>query len=243
MSPRNEAHATRTWTVGGIPMLFERRNIKNLRIGIYAPHGEVRVAAPLRMDEGTVRNFITARFGWIVRHRTQLERRVPVRGLQFESGETHYLQGQPLLLEVSERAGRASLQRCGPSGLRLCVAPGTAPSARRRVFDAWYRREMRAQLQPLLEAWQSRLAVEVAELRIRQMKTRWGSCNARARRVCLNLDLARRPTRCLEYVLVHELVHFFERRHNARFYRYMDQLLPHWRACRAELNRSPDSAA
>ena len=89
----------------------------------------------------------------------------------------------------------------------------------------------------MVHVWEARLGVEVAEVRIRQMKTRWGSCNARARRVCLNLDLIRRPSRCLEYVLVHELVHFFERRHNARFYGFMDELVPDWRACRAEFNR------
>jgi predicted metal-dependent hydrolase len=223
-------------------MQFERRNIKNLRIGIYAPHGEVRVAAPLRMDEGTVRNFIVARFGWIVRHRTQIERREPARGRQFSSGEIHYFQGRPLVLDVREIAGRPLVRLNGDSAVLLCIPPGANLQARYRAFDSWYRRQLRAQLEPMVRQWQSRLGIEIAELRIRQMKTRWGSCNARARRVCLNLDLVRKPPRCLEYVLVHELVHFFERRHNSRFYRFMDDLLPDWRVCRSELNRFPDAA-
>jgi hypothetical protein len=242
VSRTDDLPAKRLWTVGGIPMQFERRNIKNLRIGIYAPHGEVRVAAPLRMDEGTVRNFIVARFGWIVRHRTRIERREPAHGLQFSSGEIHYFQGRPLVLDVSEARGRPQVTLSGDSAVQLRVPPGADLHARYRAFDSWYRRQLRAQLEPMLIHWQRRLGIEVVELRIRQMKTRWGSCNARARKVCLNLDLVRKPPRCLEYVLVHELVHFFERRHNARFYRFMDDLLPEWRDCRAELNRFPDAA-
>jgi predicted metal-dependent hydrolase len=222
-------------------MAFERRNIKNLRIGIYAPHGEVRVAAPLRMDEGTVRNFVIARFGWIVRKRAELERNEPEARQLLVSGEVHYFQGRAHVLEVVEAPGRPLVSRCGDA-LQLRIPPGLEATARLAVLHGWYRRQLRAQLDVMVAAWQARLGIEVAEVRIRQMKTRWGSCNARARRICLNLDLIRRPSRCLEYVLVHELVHFFERRHNQRFYGFMDELVPGWRACRAELNRLPAAA-
>jgi predicted metal-dependent hydrolase len=221
-------------------MEFERRNIKNLRIGIYAPHGAVRVAAPRRMAEDTVRNFVISRFGWIVRKRAELQTREVRPPRQCVSGEIHYFQGRAHVLEVIEAAGSSSVTRCGDATLTLRVAPGRDAAARVKVLNAWYRRELAAQLAILMNVWEARLGVQVAELRIRQMRSRWGSCNARARRVCLNLDLIRKSPRCLEYVLVHELVHFFERRHNARFYGFMDELVPDWRACRTELNRAAD---
>jgi hypothetical protein len=140
------------------------------------------------------------------------------------------------VLEISEGSGRPAVRRTADSTLQLHVAAGSDAAARLRALNRWYRRELSAQLPPLLHAWEARLGIKVAQLRIRQMRTRWGSCNARSRRVCLNLDLIRKPPRCLEYVLVHELVHFFERGHNARFYGLMDELLPLWRECRAELN-------
>jgi len=71
------------------------------------------------------------------------------------------------------------------------------------------------------------------------MKTRWGSCNSTARRIWLNLELAKKPTSCLEYILVHEMVHILERSHNERFQHLMDSLMPTWRLCRDELNRAP----
>jgi len=224
-------------------MEFERRKIKNLRIGIYAPHGEVRVAAPLRMDEGTVRNFVISRFGWIVRKRAELETREPQPRRQLVSGEVHYFQGRPHVLEVVESAGRPLVRHCDNSTLQLRIPPGLDAAARLHVLHGWYRRQLRAQLDVLVSQWQGRLGIEVAEVRIRRMSTRWGSCNARARRICLNLDLIRKPPRCLEYVLVHELVHFFERRHNLRFYGFMDELVPDWRARRSELNRFAEPAA
>ena len=238
MSHRSDTPARSLWTLGGITLAFERRDIRHLRIGIYAPHGEVRVAAPRRMAERTVRNFIISRLGWIERKRAELQRRAARPPPQLLSGEVHYLSGQPHALEVTEAAGRPAVSRGAEGTLTLRIAPGSDASARLRLLRGWYRRELSAQLRVLVSAWEARLGVEVAEVRIRQMRTRWGSCNARARRICLNLDLIRKSPRCLEYVLVHELVHFFERRHNARFYALMDQLLPAWRDCRSELNRS-----
>ncbi len=240
----DDASARQLWNLRGITLEFERRNIKNLRIGIYAPHGAVRVAAPRRMAEATVRNFVISRLGWIVRKRAELQQRTVDPAPQLLSGEVHYFQGRPHVLAVSEGRGAAQVRR-GDSTLELHIAAGSDAAARLRALNHWYRSELSAQLGTLLHAWEARMGIKVAQLRIRQMRTRWGSCNARARRVCLNLDLIRRSPRCLEYVLVHELVHFFERRHNARFYAFMDELLPQWRDCRAELqlNLAPDVAA
>ena len=237
---RSDTPAKSLWTLGGITLEFERRDIRNLRIGVYAPHGEVRVAAPRRMAEHTVRNFVISRIGWIERKRAEVRSRPMRPRPQLVNGEIHYVQGRPHVLQVIEGAGRSAVSRDADGILTLRIAPGSDAAARLRLLSAWYRRELAAQLQVLVGAWEARLGIDVAEVRIRQMRTRWGSCNARARRICLNLDLIRKPPHWLEYVLVHELVHFFERRHNARFYGFMDLLLPAWRKCRSELNRSID---
>jgi predicted metal-dependent hydrolase len=218
-------------------MQFVRKNIRNLRIGVYAPHGDVRVAAPMRLDERTVRNFVISRFAWIVRKRAELERSHRGRARQIISGEVHYCRGRALSLEVAEAEGATHVEATTDGFLRMRVPPGLDLSGREEVLHHWYRQELRADLAALVAKWEARLGVVVAEVRVRHMKTRWGSCNARARRIWLNLDLIKKPPQCLEYVVVHELVHFFERRHNRRFHGFMDELLPHWRACRGELNR------
>ena len=108
---------------------------------------------------------------------------------------------------------------------------------RARALEHWYREQLKALIPPLLTTWQPEMRVEAAQWGIKKMKTRWGSCNIRARRIWLSLELARKPAACLEYVVVHELTHLLERRHNRRFVAYMDQFLPTWRLARAEINR------
>lgn len=123
--------------------------------------------------------------------------------------------------------------------MALRVRAGTDTAKREAVLQRWYRARLYEQLSPLIAKWAPKVGVTVAQVRIKQMKTRWGSCNAQARRIWLNLELAKKPALCLEYILVHELVHLLERHHNERFRELMDGLMPQWRLCREVLNRAP----
>ena len=155
------------------------------------------------------------------------------------SGESHYVDGRRYRLAVIEQDGPPAVRLRNRTTLELQVRPGTGRDAREAVLYRWYRRRLRERLPALLAAWEPRVGVPVAEIRIRRMKTRWGTCNPDARRIWLNLELARKPTSCLEYIVVHEMVHLLERRHNDRFRDLLDRLLPHWRVHRDELNQAP----
>lgn len=123
--------------------------------------------------------------------------------------------------------------------LALTVPAGTSKKQRQQVLQRWYRKLLQARIQEVLPKWEAVVGLRVADCRIRRMKTRWGSCNSTARRVWLNSELVKKPQRCLEYVLVHEMVHLLERNHNDRFRSYMDKFMPQWRHYRDELNCSP----
>jgi predicted metal-dependent hydrolase len=110
---------------------------------------------------------------------------------------------------------------------------------RERVLQRWYRRQLKELIPPLLQKWQGRLDVQVREWAVKKMKTKWGACNHDARRIWLNLELAKKPPQCLEYIFVHELIHLVERHHNERFTVLMNQFLPQWRSLRSELNAAP----
>jgi hypothetical protein len=151
------------------------------------------------------------------------------------SGESHYFLGQPYTLRVFPQKGPGCVSlQCAPF-IDLYVRPGASVLDRQRVLHRWYREELKELVPPLLARWQPVVGVAAAEWGVRMMRTRWGSCNIRARRIWLSLELARKPVECLEYVVVHELTHLLERRHNHRFYGYMDQFLPTWRLARALL--------
>jgi predicted metal-dependent hydrolase len=119
------------------------------------------------------------------------------------------------------------------------VRPGSTTEQRERVLLTWYRRELQVLIPPLIEKWTAILGVELAGWGIKRMKTRWGTCNIEARRSWLNLELIKKPAHCLEYIVVHEMVHLLERHHNERFTAHMDRVLPRWRFLRDELNRAP----
>jgi hypothetical protein len=225
--------------VRGLPIEVVRKDIKNLHVGVYPPGGRVRVAAPLRLDDDAVRLAVISRLGWIRRQQAGFVQQVRQSEREFVTGESHYFEGRRYRLRVIEHAGPPSLGLPNNTTMELRVPPETNRQKREALLQAWYRRRLRGHIPPLLAKWETRVGVMVAEARIKKMKTRWGSCNAAARRIWLNLELAKKSPSCLEYILVHEMVHILERCHNERFRVLMDTLMPTWRLCREELNRAP----
>ncbi len=216
-----------------------RKEIKHLHVGVYPPHGRVRVAAPLRLDDEAIRVAIVSRLGWIRKKQGGFEQQDRQSQRELVSGESHYYLGRRYLLDVVERAGPASVHLADNTTMRLQVRPGADRDARDGVLQRWYRRRLREQIPGLVAKWEPRVGETVLDVRIRRMKTRWGSCNADARRIWLNLELAKKPVACLEYILVHEMVHLIERHHTERFRELMDTLMPSWQIHRDELNRAP----
>jgi len=225
--------------VRGIPVEVVRKDIKNLHLGVYPPHGRVRVAVPLRLDDEAVRLAVIARLEWIRRQQNGFEQQDRQSEREMVTGESHYVQGRRYRLNVIEVDGPAAVSLPNNRTLELRVRPGTSREKREAVLHRWHRRWLREQIPQLIAKWEPAIGVTVAEWGIKKMKTRWGTCNIEARRIWLNLELAKKPISCLEYILVHEMVHFLERHHNERFRALMDMLMPQWRLHRDELNRSP----
>lgn len=225
--------------VRGTTVEIVRKDIKNLHLGVYPPNGRVRVAAPLYLDDDAVRLAVISRLGWIRRKQADFERQHRQSQREFVSGESHYFQGRRYRLDVIERDSPPTIRLRNNTTMELGVRPGTDRDGREAALYRWYRHELRDQLPGFLAKWEPRVGVAVADVRIRKMKTLWGSCNIEARRIWLNLELIKKPPSCLEYVFVHEMVHLIERRHNARFQGLMDRFMPQWRLHRDELNRAP----
>jgi len=224
--------------VRGIDIDVVYKDIKNLHIGVYPPLGRVRVAAPSRLDDDQVRLAVILRLPWIKRQREQLRSAPRQSEREMVTGESHYVWGIRRRLKVVERPGRAHIE---PDGERLVlyVPAGTATEKRRECLDRWYREQVRHQLPALIAEWEDRLDVSVPKWTIRRMKTKWGSCNRESRHLSFNVELAKKHPDCLEYVVVHEITHYFERGHGSRFVELMDSHLPDWRSRKETLNNSP----
>lgn len=230
---------SRRMNVGGIAVEIVRKDIRNFHLGVYPPSGRVRVAAPLRLNDEAVRLAIVSRLGWIRRKQAAFQRQDRQSQREMVTGESHYFQGRRYLLDVIAQEGPPLVRLANNITMELRVRPGADRDARAGAVERWYRNRLKEQLPLLVAKWEGEIGVTVADARIRKMKTRWGSCSAEARRIWLNLELAKKPSSCLEYVLVHEMVHILEWHHTERFRELMDGLMPSWRLARDELNRAP----
>lgn len=226
-------------TVGGLSVEIVHKQIKNLHLGVYPPDGRVRVAAPTAMSSDAVRLAVVSRLGWIKRQRAKFQSQPRQSERAYISGESHYFLGQRYRLNLVEGARSGSVRVKNRRTLELCVRSISDREARERVFLAWYRVELKSRLGPLVEKWAATLGIPVPHWGVKRMKTNWGTCSIDAKRVWINLELAKKPPHCLEYIVVHELVHFLERNHTDRFVAHMDHYLPPWQAIRSELGAQP----
>lgn len=214
------------------------KDIKNVHLSVHPPAGRVSISAPRRMKLETVRVFAISKLDWIKRQqkKIRLQEREPQR--EYLERESHYVWGQRCLLSIIERDEPPSVI-LKHSKLHLTIRPGTDTGKRHELIEAWYREQIRLTVPALIAKWQPLLGIELSRFFVQRMRTRWGSCNPTARTIRLNTDLAKKPRECLEYIVVHELIHLLEPTHNARFVSLMDRFMPRWQAYREALNRLP----
>jgi len=226
-------------TISGITVEVVRKAIKNLHLGVYPPNGRVRVAAPEAMGDEAIRLAVIGKLGWIKKRQTGFAEQERQSPREYVTGETHYYRGKRYRIKVVCQNGPALVTISRLSTINLYVQVGSDTAQRERLLYDWYRSRLKEMVPELLEKWERISGVQTAAWDVKRMKTKWGTCNVEARRIWLNLELVKKPVHCLEYILVHELVHLLERNHNDRFTALMDQFMPLWSQYRNELNRAP----
>jgi hypothetical protein len=226
-------------TVSGLSVEVVRKAIKNLHLGVYPPHGRVRVAVPMTINDDAVRLAVIGKLTWIKRQQAKFEAQPRQSQREMVRGESHYFLGQRYRLHIVEQNGPTRVTLRSTTAMVLTVRPGTTAEQREQIMQSWYRDQLKALIPPLMLKWQETMGVQVASWGIKKMKTKWGSCNIEARRVWINLELVKKPVQCLEYIIVHEMMHMLERHHDDRFTNLMDKFMPQWRLYREELNRFP----
>lgn len=224
--------------LGGITVDVVLKDIKNIHLSVYPPAGRVRISAPARMKLETIRVFAISKLGWIKLQQKKLRGQERETPREYVDRESHYVWGKRYLLVVTEteKAPSVELQH---RHMLLHVRTGAVRAKKHAVVEAWYREEIKKAVPPLLAKWEPLLGVKVQRVFVQRMKTKWGSCNHQARTIRLNTELAKKPNECLEYIVVHEMIHLLEPTHSERFFILLDQFIPNWRHYRAELNRAP----
>lgn len=218
-----------------------RKDIKNMHLAVYPPTGRVRIAAPLRIDDEAVRLFAISKIGWIRKQQRSFKAQDRQPPRQYKERESHYYQGKRYLLKVIEHEAPPLVVLKAKTFIELHVRPNNTTEQLHIILNEWYRLELKKQIQPLIDKWQEKIGVCVTDWQVKQMKTKWGTCNIEKKRIWINLELAKKPIQCLEYIVVHELIHLLERHHNDRFLSLMEKYMPQWKFYKEELNRLPVS--
>ena len=224
-------------TVSDITIDVVRKNIKNLHLAVYPPTGRVRIATPLNVDDEAVRLFAISKLSWIKKHRRSFASQRRETKREYVSGESHYVEGHRYLLNVIYQNAIPKVEIRNKKYIDLYVRTSSTAEQRERVMTKWYRQRLKERIPALIEKWQTIIGVQVDAWEVKQMKTKWGTCIRESKRIWLNLELAKKPAHCLEYIIVHELVHLLERHHNDRFIALMDRFMPQWRFHQNELNQ------
>lgn len=224
--------------LGEIAVEVVKKDIKNIHLSVYPPAGRVRISAPLRMNLDTIRVFAISKLGWIKQQQQKLREQERETPREYLDRESHYVWGKRYLLRVveSNMPPGVGLKH---TKMYLHIRPGSSDEEKLAVVEGWYREQLKQAIPSLISKWEPLIGVKVERFFVRKMKTKWGSCNSKARSIRLNTDLAKKPLECLEYIVVHEMIHLLEPTHNNRFVALMDRFMPKWQFSRAELNRLP----
>lgn len=216
-------------TIDGIPIEVTKKRVKYLRIKVNRASGKVRISSPWLVRQSTILKFAESKIEWVKKHLHQSQERKPKPVLKYKSGEQHPVWGDLYTLNVTEKNAKPCVSLNGSERIEMNVSPRSNRVVRENVLREWYRAEIKSEIPGLIKKWEPVMNVKVKDWGVKKMKTRWGTCNTRAGRIWLNLELAKHPPEMLEYIVVHEMNHLLERLHSKRFYQLMDSFMPDWR--------------
>ena len=229
-------------SIGGFDVEVTKKDIKNIHLTVHPPTGVVKVSAPLDTDTQIVKAFALTKLEWIKRHHQRLANQARESQRELINRESINVWGQRYLLKIESFDGGDRVELKGKH-LILRVRDNENTQTKTQILERWYRDELRQQANKIISQWESQFSVCVQKLYIQRMKTKWGSCYPASNSVRLNTELVHKDKEALEFVIVHELIHFIEPKHNDKFYRLLDSALPKWKSIRQKLNEAPLSFA
>jgi predicted metal-dependent hydrolase len=224
--------------LGDIAIRVTRKDVKHVHLSVHPPSGRVTLVAPTETRLEVARAYAATKIPWIRDKQTKLRSQARELPRRFVTRESHYLWGRRFLLSVVERESKPSVT-IDHRRITLSVRPGTTKAKKAEIVHDWHKELLHRAIPPLIDEWEGRLGVDVSAYFLQRMKTKWGSCNHRARHIRLNTELVKKPRELLEYVVVHEMAHLIEPTHSERFVALLNRHYPGWREARAELNDLP----
>lgn len=223
--------------ISNIPVEVVRKNIKNMHLSVLPPDGRVRVSAPTQLTDEAITMFVRTKLGWIKKQQEKFQQQPRQSERQYVSGETLYVWGKQYFLQVEYSYKGNVLTLSGDKAI-LTVRKESSPTQRESFVNEWYRSLLKQEVAKYLPKWEKTTGLYCSSWQSKYMTTKWGTCNPTSKKIWLNLQLAKKPIECLEYVILHELAHLKVHNHGPEFTAILDQYMPYWREHKRRLNDS-----
>lgn len=223
--------------ISNISVEVIRKNIKNMHLSVLPPDGRVRVSAPTKLTDEAITMFVRAKLGWIKKQQEKFQQQPRQSERQYVSGETLYVWGKQYFLQVEYSYKGNALTLSGDKAI-LTVRKESSPKQRENFVNEWYRNLLKQEVSKYLPKWEKITGLYCSGWQSKYMTTKWGTCNPTSKKIWLNLQLAKKPIECLEYVILHELAHLKVHNHGPEFTSILDQYMPYWREHKRRLNDS-----
>ena len=223
--------------VSNISVEVIRKNIKNMHLSVLPPDGRVRVSAPTQLTDEAITMFVRRKLGWIKKQQEKFQQQPRQSERQYVSGETLYVWGKQYFLQVEYSYKGNVLTLSGDKAI-LTVRKESSPTQRESFVNEWYRNLLKQEVAKYLPKWEKTTGLYCSSWQSKYMTTKWGTCNPTSKKIWLNLQLAKKPIECLEYVILHELAHLKVHNHGPEFTAILDQYMPYWREHKRRLNDS-----
>jgi len=227
--------------IADLTVQVTRKAIKNVHLSVHPPSGRVTMSAPESTRLDVARAYAISKLPWIREQQAKLRAQAREAPRRFVERESHFLWGRRHLLTIKYRDAKPEVV-LDHRRITLFVRPGSDSAKRASLLHDWHKSLLHACVPDLIRKWEVRLGVKARGYFLQRMKTKWGSCNHRARHIRLSTELVKKPKDLLEYVVVHEMLHLITPTHNAKFITLLNLHYPSWREARAELNELPLSA-
>lgn len=222
--------------IDGLEIELESKPIKNMHLSVYPPDGRVHLSIPDYLSEADARSYVISKWEWIRKQQNDIYAQARQTKREYVSGENHYFFGSRYILKVVYTTSGANSIKVHGDAMTMKVRKGSSVERKAELMNEWYREHLKEYIGVLMDTWTEKIEEANVTWQIKIMKTQWGSCGAKRRALLFNLELARVPKECIEYVVVHELTHLRVQNHSKVFEALLTQRLPNWRNLRMQLN-------
>jgi predicted metal-dependent hydrolase len=237
---REETLQPQTIVFEGIAIEVVKRKIKNIYLYIKPPHGDVQLRVPISIKEKDIRAFLESKRAWLLQKQQQIISRPKPVDYRYVNDEIHYYNGEAYKLQVEITKKKQHVEISENDTMKLMVKEHSTFTSCESVMNKWYKEQLMILIKHYVALWEPIMKVSVVDIGIKKMKTKWGTCNTTTKKIWLNLKLAKKSPQVVEYVVVHEMVHLLERKHNQRFKGFMSLFLPNWKQLHKQLQQQID---